>query len=129
MLSQGFCNIFEEFLADIGNAYPSYATDFNVFLSTVKLARMMKGDEYIVDTVMGYLEPYSDKIKSRDESFFLAHSFDEEKKDGDVGGFIEAEIDKIKDLWKNADPATKDCIHDYFLKLLKIGEKVKDMKK
>lgn len=129
VLVGAFGNLFEEFLSDISHAYPEYP-NFAYFLSGLKMMRLVGKDRYVLDCFMDYVSPYAAKIRQRDESFFLQHTFSDLTAEGGAleeapgENFITSEIAKIKGIWRSADQTTKDCIYDYFSKLLRIGEAV-----
>lgn len=116
-----FNTIFTEFLNELGYMYPS---DYKLKLLIYTVSGMVAYDpETLALTVASQLMPYYDRIKSRDELFFI----DDLSKDFEPGSLVSGEIERIKIIWANPDTTsdTKDCIWVYFNKFIDIGNKLK----
>lgn len=76
----------------------------------------------LVSQFMDYIGEYSEKILKKDESFFI----NELHKSVDEGSFAEKEIGKVRTIWLDPDTTdyTKNCIWNYFILLVKLGQKL-----
>jgi len=112
-----FCNLFQEFLTDLSQSFPNEG-NLKFVLNSMKMMRSLGQDKVIVEQFMTNVGPYADKIIAKDESFFLQSEFDTDD------SYIADEIQRIKGIWMNPNTSqdTKECIHKYFVSLLKIGE-------
>lgn len=86
-------------------------------LNSLKVMRSLGQDKTIAQGFMEHVGPFADKIIAKDETFFLTNDFDA------PDGFIADEVARVKGIWMDPSTSkeTKDCIHAYFVSLLKIG--------
>ncbi len=112
-----FCNLFQEFLVDLQSSFPQ-EDGLKFVLSSLKVMRGLGQDKIIAQGFMEHVGPFADKIIAKDESFFLQNDFEAPE------GFIADEVARVKGIWTDpiTSKETKDCIHAYFVSLLKIGK-------
>lgn len=121
-----FCKVLSDFLNDIYKSYPDASLLIFIKLTDTLIAT---NPSKVVANFMQYVEPVKDKIKNKDESFFINGGLSKQV-DTD-NAFIHDEIDKIISIWKNSNTSlkTKEVIWKYFQVLVEIGEKIKNSKK
>jgi hypothetical protein len=111
-----FFNQFLAFLGELKDMYPN-DPDFSGFISALTLIRTtnpMLAVNYIKTEVV---DPYQEKIMSRDETFFLNQDFTEKNADMNI-------IYKLKEYVREMTPASKDVVWQYIELLMKIALKV-----
>lgn len=108
---------FNGFLNELSQLYPE-DVDFPVFKQTLGLLKTtnpMLVVNIIRDEV---LSKYADKIKARDESFFMNHSYDEHKE-------VSLDImEKLKGYISTMSPSTKECVWKYIEVLTQLSERI-----
>lgn len=108
---------FNGFLNELSQLYPE-DVDFPVFKQTLALLKTtnpMLVVHIIRDEV---LSKYADKIKARDESFFMNHSYDEHKE-------VSLDImEKLKGYISSMSPSTKECVWKYIEILTQLCERI-----
>lgn len=117
-----FCSVFSDFLNDMYKSYPD--TSLMLFISATD-ALIATKPSIIVSTFMEYVHPLKDKIKNKDETFFLNGGLSQQV--NNENSFLHAEIEKIISIWKDKETPekTKEVIWKYFQVLVEIGEKCK----
>lgn len=123
-----FCKIFIELITDLEIMYPKDSS-----LTLLKLSvngMILYNKRNFVDLVVEYLTPYNTQILQKNEDFFLNNLKDDLKID-DGYTFIEEEIKKICNIWKDPSTSldTKECIWKYFNDFVKLGKLIKKTKK
>lgn len=116
-----FCKTLNDFLSELSFMYPDDPTLKMCYTMYKGLSSFYK--EGIVDQMMFFIKPHSDKILEKDESFFLNNS--NELFSGD--SWMMEEINRVKSIW--VDPSTttetKECIWKYMITFVKIGKALK----
>ena len=119
-----FCTVLKDFLSDIYNSYPDNSL---LVLQQATNAMILTDPRSVAENFMTCIGPYSDKILSKDESFFLDGGLESELAT-DEYSFLLEEIKKISKIWKNPETSakTKNSIWKYFQILIKLGKNLKD---
>lgn len=109
-----FHKIFMELLNDLSIIRPSDTT-----LLFVKTASNLLPTYMLAEQFMSYIDPYIEKILSRDESFFI----NELHREVSNNSFASREVSKVREIWcdKETTDETKNCIWDYFNILTNLG--------
>lgn len=112
---------FTELLSQLILLYP---TDGSlVLLQNTTSTMMYMNPLSFASTVIEYLEPYNEKILSKDESFFL----NEISADFEGNSFVADEIKKVHSIWISPETThdTKSTIWKYFIFMVKLGKTIK----
>lgn len=120
-----FCTVLTDFLNDIYKSYPD--ASLMIFMKMTD-ALIATNPSRVVANFMEYVDPVKDKIKAKDESFFINGGLTQQvSKDH---SFLNDEIDKILSIWtdEKTSTKTKDVIWKYFQVLVEIGEKIESKK-
>lgn len=124
MDSAGLIRLFnqkaEEFCKDIVAAFPSVKT-FSAFKTAFTLMKTLdekKPRKLFHDYVY---EAYADKLKSRDEQFFIRNEYDTANTND--AAYWEDFIDQIRQLWHGLEDKDKEVVWTYLQVLVKINEK------
>ena len=120
-LVKKFCSILQTFLDDMYRSYPDSSL---LMLQQATNVMILTSPQSVLENFMLCIAQYSDKIKSRDESFFLDGGLESDLSTGDYS-FLLDELKKISIIWKNPETPkqTKEAIWKYLQVLNKIGEK------
>lgn len=124
-LVKTFCSVLDDFLKDVYSSYPDPSL---MILITTSKAIISSNPEIIVSNFMACIEPYSDKIKKEDSSFFLKGGLSNNLS-GTPYSFLIDEINKVSEIWNRPDTSekTKKSIWKYFNVLLLLGTKIKQI--
>ena len=117
-----FFSVLSDFLNDIYKSYPD--ASLLIFMKMTD-ALIATNPSSVVDNFMEYVSPVKDKIKAKDETFFINGGLTQQI--SQEHSFLNDEIDKIISIWtdKNTSNKTKEVIWKYFQVLVDIGEKIK----
>jgi hypothetical protein len=112
-----FYSVFVDFIDDL------YETYDDMSLGMLKIYLKNCNKKYIFELFMKHVKPYESVILNRDESFITQGKLLEEYQDKT---YIHTELHKVIDIWKNPNTSknTKECIWEYFVCLLKIGNNI-----
>ena len=108
---------FSDFLKQLENMYPD-DTDFPVFLTTLQLLKSANPMLVVNFVKTDIIDPYGQKIISKDESFFLNNDY---TKHGEVDLNI---VEKLKTYIQNMSPNSKDIVWKYIEILMKLTLKI-----
>jgi hypothetical protein len=111
-----FFNQFISFLGELRGMYPE-DPDFPNFVTAITLIRNtnpMLAVNYIKSEV---IDPFQDKIRARDESFFMDQDYTQKNADIDV-------IHKLKEYVKGMSPTSKEVVWQYIELLMKLTLKI-----
>jgi len=109
------------FTNELIEMYPN-DPDFPLFLNTVKLAKMTN-PSMVVKNIYDATNPFSEKILSKDEGFFMQYSFSEfEKEVGDMNVF-----GKLKKYIESMTPKSKDGVWSYIQNIYKLSNAITQM--
>jgi hypothetical protein len=119
-----FCTVLKDFLSDIYNSYPDNSL---LLLQQATNAMILADPSSVVENFMTCIEPYTNKILSKDESFFLDGGLESELATGEYSFLLE-ELKKISNIWKNPETSdkTKKSIWKYLQILVKLGKNLKE---
>lgn len=108
---------FQEFLEDLIATYPE-ETDLQAMANMLKWTISFMGEKVpqeMFDTCVAI--PYSEKIKAKNESFFLEECvYDTRFADINI-------INKLKGKWKNLNEENKEVVWKYMLVLIVLNER------
>lgn len=123
LVKELFIKNFKELLEDLSKIYPTDNTLKLCVLSFNTLASIKP--DYIINETIFYLDPYKEKILSRDEDFLLAEI--EKDFSHEEHGWIAGEMKRVKEIWRSPDTSqeTKDKIWKYLNNFVKLGIKIK----
>lgn len=115
-----FCKILSDFFNDIYKSYPEPSLLILIKMSDAMIMANPKG---VVENFMECIEPFIEKIKKKDEQFFLNGGLTSVAEEY---SFLNGEINKIISIWKSPDTpeTTKKNIWRYFEILVNLGEKL-----
>ena len=105
------------FLEELKDMYPT-DPDFPLGIMTLKM--MKTGNPgFVIQTFYDSSKPFEDQILSKDEHFFLDHSFSEfgENMDFNI-------LTKLKQYVKSMSPVSKDNVWLYIQNLYKIAKAI-----
>jgi hypothetical protein len=117
-----FCTILNDFLNDMYRSYPdpSLLILLNATKAMVSVSPLM-----LVQNFMFCIEDYTEKIRTRDTSFFLGGELANNLQGGSYS-FLVDEINKVAEIWRRPETSdkTKESIWKYFEILEKLGSKI-----
>jgi len=111
-----FFNQFSSFLGELRGMYPE-DPDFPNFVTAITLIRNtnpMLAVNYIKTEV---IDPFQEKIATRDESFFMDQDYTQKNADMNV-------IYKLKEYVREMSPASKEVVWQYIELLMKLCLKI-----
>lgn len=108
---------FSDFIKQLENMYPD-DTDFPIFLTTLQLLKSANPMLVVNFVKTDIIDPYGQKIISKDESFFLNNDY---TKHGEVDLNI---VEKLKTYIQNMSPNSKDIVWKYIEILMKLTLKI-----
>lgn len=116
-----FNNLFNDFLNDLSILYPNDAT-LNLCKACISTT-LIFDNKFIINEFKKTILQYQEHILSKNEAYFLDHTFKENFNDDD---FIKNEINKIVNIWKDpkTDEATKKKTWNYMIKLVKLAKTI-----
>lgn len=116
-----FCTLLSDFFNDIYKSYPDASL---LMLIKMSDAMILTNPSGVVENFMMCVEPFIEKIKAKDEKFFLEGGLTAGI--GEEYSFLNKEINKIVGIWKDPKTSekTKKSIWKYFEVLVSVGEKI-----
>jgi hypothetical protein len=114
-----FCSVLQGFLSDMYMSYPDISLSI---LMKATDAMIMTNPSSVVENFNYCIEPYSEKILARDDSFFLDGGLNGDLETGNYS-FLTDELNKIVEIWNNPSTTskTKNAIWKYFEILVKLS--------
>jgi hypothetical protein len=114
-----FCSILSDFMEDMYKSYPD--PSLLILLNATK-TMMNVSQDAVVKQFMYCIEDYVDKIKTRDESFFIEGGL-ANNLEGTQYSFLLEEINKVAEIWRHPETPqkTKESIWKYFEILEQLG--------
>lgn len=109
----------------VRDAYPDLEKTLRMFGERLNLLRKANPRK-VMDGFIYWVYPYREEIMTKQESFFLGHSFHEVSESGydSIVNMLH-----IKEIWKEfATPQIKDTIWEYFQIMILLSEKFADEK-
>lgn len=114
-----FCKVLKDFLNDI---YKSYPDNSLLVLINATNAMILANPSSVVENFKYCIDPYKEKIISKDESFFLEGGLTRDLENTSYS-FLTDELNKVVKIWN--DPSTPDktkqAIWKYFELLVKLS--------
>jgi hypothetical protein len=118
MFLDAFYTQFSDFLTQLIQVFPN-DLDFPAYLTGVKLLHRTN-PMLLVSEVLKHTSQFEDLIRSKNEDFFLKHTFSEYTSDNDA---MENLIRKMKDMWATMSDNDKKCVWSYTNLLLDIAKR------
>jgi hypothetical protein len=115
-----FNDTIEEFLADLIKVYPE-DTDMKLYELGLKGVRMLSPKKVCEEFYEAVCVPYGDKIRDKDESYFMEHDFNEVKEGVPDGIRI---LNKTLGYWKSLSPDDKEAVWKYLRVLCTLSKKI-----
>ena len=112
-----FFSQFHEFMKELIRVFPN-DEDFPVYDSAVALVQRMN-PSLVLSEFGKHVLPYGEILRSRDEKFFINHTFDSL----DPDNTMENVIQKLKGYWISMTEKNKTAIWNYILLLLDIHKR------
>jgi hypothetical protein len=109
---------FTDFIKQLENMYP-HDTDFPIFLTTLQLLKSANPMLVVNFVKTDIIDPYGQKIISKDESFFLEQDYTKHGADVDLNV-----VNKLKKYIQNMSPNSKDIVWKYIELLMKLTLKI-----
>ena len=109
----------------VRDAYPDLVKTLRMFGDRLSLLRKANPRK-VIDGFIYWVYPYREEIMTKQESFFMGHSFQEVSESGydSIVNMLH-----IKEIWKEfATPQIKDTIWEYFQIMILLCEKFADEK-
>ncbi len=117
-----FTNQLEAFSSELSVMFPE-DSDLKMALNMIKLVKkanprklLIVFDKFTVD--------YKAEIMSRDENFFIKHSFDELADKTGKSDYTYSLVTQLKSHWTEMSQESKDATWQYFIVLFKLSEKI-----
>ena len=85
-LTETFCSVLKDFLQDMYNSYPDTSL---MMLQQATNAMIMTHPDGVVTNFMYCVEKYTEKILSKDESFFLGGGLEKDLSSGQYSFLLE----------------------------------------
>lgn len=118
-----FNNIIFDFIDDLIGTFPE-ENDFKVYKRTLELLKSANAKKMCM-IFKGYSYQYREKIKQKDESFFLKNTYDEIKADSKQDdNSVVAIIEKLKNYWNELSNENKDKIWLYLNTMISLCDLV-----
>ena len=121
-----FNNIIFKFIDDLINTFPE-EQDFKVYKQTLTLLKSANAKKMCI-LFKNYSYDYRDKIKNKEESFFISNNYDDlreassNKFDDDS---VSAIINKLKLYWTELSDDNKEQIWKYLNTMIQLSDLVK----
>jgi hypothetical protein len=116
VLIDAFFNQFNSFLGELKQMYPE-DPDFPVFITTLSMMKAANPMLVVNFVKTEIVDPFSAKIESRDESFFMGQDY-ATRDDVDLNI-----VDKVKQYIQGMSPETKDTVWKYIEIIAKLCSK------
>jgi len=113
-----FNNNLQKLFATLESSYPDDA-DFPYYKDKIIAAQKINA-RLVIEQFMEAAAPFTEQIMSKDESFFLNLDIDSLVEDNSYMKLVS----KIKTLWANMTPSSRDQIWKYFQIFITLGIKV-----
>lgn len=116
-----FNQTFREFGDDIVKVFPD-DNEFRMYNIAIQTA-MMIHPEIVLDVFHEkVIVPFAEKILAKDDSFFLAHDYEDVKEKHEDATKI---IDKVKSYWGVMNATDREAVWKYFKVLILLGRKIR----
>lgn len=117
--TEKFCDTIQEFLADLIKVFPN-DTDMQVYHVGLKGLCMMCPEKVYGEFYESVVVPYYERIRTKDEEFFMNHDFNDVKEVPD-GARI---LNKTMGYWKSLNPNDKETVWKYLRVLCTLSKKI-----
>lgn len=115
-----FNDTIEEFLHDLIKVFPD-DHDMKLYELGLKGVRLLSPRKVCEEFYQAVTVPYGDRIKAKDETYFMEHDFDEVKQDVPDGIRI---LNKTLNYWKSLSPDDKEAVWKYLRVLCTLSKKI-----
>jgi hypothetical protein len=117
--TEKFCDTIQEFLADLIKVFPE-DTDMQLYHVGLKGLCMMCPEKVYREFYDSVTVPYYERIRVKDEEFFMNHDFNDVKEVPD-GVRI---LNKTLGYWKSLKPDDKEAVWKYLRVLCTLSKKI-----
>lgn len=117
--TEKFCDTIQEFLADLIKVFPD-DTDMQVYHVGLKGLCMMCPEKVYQEFYDSVTVPYYERIRTKDEAFFMSHDFNDVKEVPD-GVRI---LNKTMGYWKSLNADDKETVWKYLRVLCTLSKKI-----
>ena len=118
-LLSAFNNNLNNFITELIKTYPQ-EHNFIIFKNTILLMQRVNPRKVLL-LFIEYINPYKEKLLSRDESFFLNENYSSILNQTENKDNAWQLIDKLKLYWKDTSESNKNVIWMYFKQLITLG--------
>ena len=115
-----FNSKFDEFINDLKTLYPE-DKDFKMLKNSFNLLKMANESKPL-ELFIKYGASFEQHVKSKNENFFLEHTYDNVIKE--ESNFTDELIKKLKSYWKDLNDDNKEIIWKYLTLFFTIKNKV-----
>jgi hypothetical protein len=117
-----------EFILELIKIFPG-DKDFRAFKNGLNLLKLADEKKPLELFYKGINENgFADKIKEKNDDFFLHNNYDKIIKDVDDNNINDQLINKLKGYWKDLEDNNIETVWTYFGNLLKVSEKYYELK-
>ena len=118
-LLSAFNNNLNNFITELIKTYPQ-EHNFIIFKNTILLMQRVNPRKVLL-LFIEYINPYKEKLLSRDESFFLNENYSSILNQTENKDNAWQLIDKLKLYWSETSESNKNVIWMYFKQLITLG--------
>tara|TARA_Y100001970_G_C13503204_1_gene494659 strand:- start:128 stop:514 length:387 start_codon:yes stop_codon:yes gene_type:complete len=118
-LLSAFNNNLNNFITELIKTYPQ-EHNFIIFKNTILLMQRVNPRKVLL-LFIEYINPYKEKLLSRDESFFLNENYSSILNQTENKDNAWQLIDKLKLYWRDTSESNKNVIWMYFKQLITLG--------
>jgi len=120
ILLDAFFNQFSSFFGELAKMYPE-DTDFPAFTTNLYLMKNTNPMMVVKYVKTEIIDPYGEKIRNRDESFFLTQDYSS-RDDVDMNV-----VEKLKQYISGMSSQTKNIVWAYIEIITKLADKILDI--
>ena len=115
---KSFNKVLEDFITELSEMYPS-DKEIDLAKNTIYLLKKTNPRK-LIEFFYQYFLPFEEKIKNKDESFFISRNYDE-----DVSEYVKSlnVITNLKKYWEEMSVQTKNNIWLYMQIMIKLCKK------
>jgi hypothetical protein len=115
-----FNDTIEEFLADLIKVFPE-DNDMKLYELGLKGVRLLSPRKVCEEFYQAVTVPYYERIRVKDEVYFMEHDFNEVKEEVDDGVRI---LNKTLNYWKSLSADDKEAVWKYLRVLCTMSKKI-----
>lgn len=106
---------FTSFLTELSEMFPE-DPDFSLFLTSVRLLKSTNPSLLVKHIYVNTIE-YEDKIMTKDEKFFMEHTFEQHKENVDMDI-----LSKLKQYVSSMSPESKESVWKYCQNVVRLAK-------